>query len=140
MAVLGKRLMSAAGTAGVLAATMLYVAAPASAAEYSYDVITYKYGDYPAAAGQEIFVTEGDNFQICDNSSDGAGVIGYWKLSSTGAVNSHYNGGGRNTCSTSNQDFAESATVYIKVCLRDDGVVVSNTCSEWYKGYADGVP
>lgn len=140
MATMARRLLSAAGAAGVASATMIYAATPASAEISSYDVATYESGSYLDEAGSESFVTDGDWFNICDNWSDGAGVIGYWKVGSSGTVHSKYNGEGFGKCVTSNQDFAESATIYIRVCLRNDGNVVSGTCSAWEKGYADGVP
>jgi hypothetical protein len=87
-----------------------------------------------------MFGTNGDIFYSCDNWSDGAGVIGYWKVGSTGTVHSLYNGGGIGTCASANEDLAESATFYIKACIRDNGDVKENTCSGWVKGYADGVP
>jgi hypothetical protein len=140
MAHLGRRLLSATGAMGVATATMLYVASPASAAISSYDVATYESGDYLDEAGSNSFVTDGDWFNVCDNWTDGAGVLGYWKVGSSGTVHTIYNGNGFGKCVTSNQDFAESATIYIKVCLRNDGNVVTGTCSAWEKGYADGVP
>lgn len=139
MNTLSRRLLSGAGAVGAAAATMLYVAAPASAATEIYSVSTYRSGDYAASAGSEAFYTDDDSFHICDNSTDGAGVIGYWKVGSSGTVHSKYNGNGFNTCVPSDEDFAESATLYIRVCLRNDGTVVSSTCSGWKTAYADGV-
>jgi hypothetical protein len=140
MAPLARRLLSTTGVVGAAAATMLYVTSPASAAVSSYDVDTASSGDYLYQAGTEWFYPSDDSFNICDNWSDGAGVIGYWKVGSSGTVHSKYDGNGFGECVTSDQDFAESATIYIKVCLRDDGTVVSGTCSSWEKAYADGVP
>jgi hypothetical protein len=139
MATLGRRLLSAAGAVGAATATMLYVASPASAAIERYTSSTVNSGDYVSAAGSNDFYTDGDSFAICDNSTDGAGVIGYWRVGSSGTVQSKYNGNGFAECVTSNQDFAESATIYIRVCLRDNGVVQNGTCSGWKTAYADGV-
>ncbi|MGH1554205.1 hypothetical protein ACRAWF_26490 [Streptomyces sp. L7] len=85
---------------------------------------TSEYGKYLYQAGSEDFYTYGDWFNICDNSPDGAGVIGYWKVGASGSEQSKYSGGGYDTCVTSDQDFVESSTIYIKVCISDDGVVI----------------
>jgi hypothetical protein len=140
MSALRRRLLSVAGAAAAGAAAVTFAASPALAADTSYYADTRSSGDYLYKAGTMRFDSTGDWFNACDNWSDGAGVIGYWKVGSTGTVHSLYNGGGIGTCATSNQDLAESATVYIKACLRDDGDVKEDTCSAWVKGYADGVP
>lgn len=139
MAILARRLLSGAGAVGAATATMLYVASPASAAIERYTSSTVASGGFVTAAGSNDFYTDGDYFAICDNSTDGAGVIGYWKVGSSGTVQSKYNGNGFAECVTSNQDFAESATIYFRVCIRDNGVVQDGTCSGWKTGYADGV-
>ncbi|PWI16477.1 hypothetical protein DI272_21615 [Streptomyces sp. Act143] len=138
MSNLGRRLLT---TAGAGAAAIVLAATPALAdADTSYYADTVASGSYLSQAGTMRFDSLGDKFNACDNWSDGAGVIGYWKVGSGGTVHSLYNGGGIGTCATSNQDLAESATVYIKACLRDDGDVKEGTCSAWEKGYADGIP
>jgi hypothetical protein len=137
---LGRRLLSGAGAVGAATAALLYVAVPASAADTTYYADTASSGKYLARAGEEDFFSDGDNFQVCDNDADGAGVIGYWKVGSSGTVHSIYDGNGLGTCVPSNQDFAESAVIYIKACIRDDGDVKEGTCSSWVKAYADGVP
>ncbi|MFI9823819.1 hypothetical protein ACIHFC_25620 [Streptomyces sp. NPDC052013] len=135
-----RRLFSVTGVAAAGAAAVVFGATPASAGISSYYADTVAASGYLAQAGTMRFDTNGDNFNACDNWSDGAGVIGYWKVGSTGTVHSLYNGGGFGTCRTSDQDLAESATVYIKVCISDNGDVKESTCSSWEKGYADGVP
>ncbi|MFF5499901.1 hypothetical protein [Streptomyces aquilus] len=138
MSILGKRLLT---TAGAGAAAIVFAATPALAdADTSYYADTRSSGDYLYQAGTMRFDSNGDHFYACDNWSDGAGVIGYWKVGSGGTVHSLYNGNGIGTCAHSNQDLAESATIYIKACLRDDGDVKEGTCSDWVKGYADGIP
>lgn len=139
MATFGKRLFSAAGALGAATATLLYVASPASAAIERYAVSTVGSGSYATAAGSLDFYTDNDSFNICDNSSDGAGVVGSWKVGTSGAVESRYNGNGFAKCVTADENFAESATIYIKVCLKDDGDVKESTCSPWKRAYADGV-
>ncbi|XUL89805.1 hypothetical protein ACQ86D_26930 [Streptomyces galilaeus] len=139
MSRLRRHLMSGAGVASALTGLLLYAASPASAAVSSYGVDTSEYGKYLYQAGSEDFYTYGDWFNICDNSPDGAGVIGYWKVGASGSEQSKYSGGGYDTCVTSDQDFVESSTIYIKVCISDDGVVIKGTCSSWLKAYADGV-
>ncbi|MFF4589277.1 hypothetical protein [Streptomyces sp. NPDC001388] len=139
MAILGRRLLSGAGAVGAAAATMLYVASPASAAIERYGVSTVNWGGYARAAGSIDFYTDGDDFNICDNSSDGAGVVGSWKVGSGGTVRDVYNGKGFAQCEPVYENFAESATIYIKVCLRDNGDLKEGTCSAWKKAYADGV-
>jgi hypothetical protein len=128
-----------AGTVGAVTAALLYVASPASAAIERYGVSTVGWGDYANAAGSLDFYTDNDSFAICDNSSDGAGVVGSWKVGTSGVVQSVYNGKGFAQCVTSDQNFAESATVYIKVCIQDNGDVKEQTCRGWKQTYADGV-
>jgi hypothetical protein len=138
MSILAKRLLT---TVGAAAAAIVLSAAPSLAdADTTYTADTRASGDYLAQVGTMWFYSEGELFRACDNWSDGAGVIGYWKVGSGGTVHSVYNGGGIGTCKDSDQEIAESATVYIKACLRDDGDVKEGTCSSWEKAYADGIP
>ncbi|MFE9021899.1 hypothetical protein ACFYNL_25545 [Streptomyces sp. NPDC007808] len=139
MASFARRLASVTGAVGATTATLLYVASPASAAIERYAVSTVGSGSYPTAAGSLDFYTYDDSFNICDNSSDGAGVVGSWKIGTSGAVESRYNGNGRATCVSADENFAESATIYIRVCLQDNGDLKESTCSPWKRAYADGV-
>ncbi|MEU9913751.1 hypothetical protein [Streptomyces sp. NPDC051001] len=139
MATLGRRLLSGAGAVGAAAATMLYVASPASAAIERYGISTVGSGSYANAAGSIDFYTDGDDFNICDNSTDGVGVVGSWKIGSSGTIHEVYNGKGFAQCEWVDEQFAESATIYMKVCLRDNGDLKESTCSGWKRAYADGV-
>jgi hypothetical protein len=139
MSALRRSLLTAAGAVAAGAAAVAFTATPASAA-VGYYAYTQEASGFLSRAGHNNFDPDGDWFYVCDNWSDGAGVAGYWKVGSTGTVHKIYNGGGIGTCAESNQDFAESATVYVKACIQDNGDVKESTCSAWVKGYADGVP
>ncbi|MFJ6849312.1 hypothetical protein ACIQM3_02045 [Streptomyces sp. NPDC091271] len=125
-----RRSVSVAGVAFAVAVGGLVIAGPASAAEI-YDVTTKPSGSYLSAAGSMDLATHGEHISTCDNSTDGAGVIGYWKVGSGGTVHSLYNGKGRATCEDVNASASESSRIYLKVCLRNNGTVVTATCSAW---------
>ncbi|MDN3028802.1 hypothetical protein [Streptomyces sp. S.PB5] len=56
-----------------------------------------------------------------------------------GTVHEVYNGKGFAKCEWVPENFAESATIWMKVCLRDNGDLKESTCSGWKRAYADGV-
>ncbi|MER5598161.1 hypothetical protein [Streptomyces sp. NPDC002265] len=134
MPTLSKRLLYIGGTVSAVTAVLALGAAPASAGDGT--VKTKKTSTYAPAAGSMNFTAYGDIFAVCDNDSDAAGVRGYWKVGSGGAVHSFYNGNGRGNCVESDQDVSETAYVYIDVCIQDDGVVQDSTCSGWEEFYA----
>ncbi|WP_405862178.1 hypothetical protein OG407_27965 [Streptomyces sp. NBC_01515] len=134
MSKLRRHLMSGAGVASALTGLLLYAASPASAATLTVDTVAS--GSYVDWAGSEWFQSYGDHFAVCDNWKDGAGVIGYWKVGASGTVHSFYDGDGANTCAYEDHNVSETSYVYIKVCLRDDGVVKTATCSGWERQYA----
>ncbi|WP_128379820.1 hypothetical protein [Streptomyces cavernae] len=138
MLTLRRGLLSAVGTTTAVTAAVLLGAGPAAALDY-YRVITYASGDYIGSAGAEWFYPDGDRISVCDNWGDGAGVAGYWKVGSGGSVTKIYSGGGIGTCEERNYNFAESSTVYIKVCIQDNGDVKEGTCSNWKEAPADGI-
>ncbi|MFF0778262.1 MULTISPECIES: hypothetical protein [unclassified Streptomyces] len=118
-----------------MTAAVVFGAQPASAV--SFKVYTQDYGKYVHGAGTENFRAYGDYIDLCDDDSDGAGVVGYWYVNS-GSVHSWYNGDGAGICLTQNHDFAETSEVHMRVCLRDNGVELSNTCSDWVDFSAGG--
>jgi hypothetical protein len=126
--------MSGAGVASAITAALLLAASPASAQRA--EVVTNGTGSYLYQAGSMYFQSYGDSFGVCDNSPDGAGVIGYWKVGSGGTQHPIYDGNGSGQCVYSDQDVAETSYVYIKVCLRDNGDVIEASCSAWLKQYA----
>ncbi|MYT74982.1 MULTISPECIES: hypothetical protein [unclassified Streptomyces] len=130
MSTFKRRTFAGTGAAAALTAAMAFAATPASAVQYSVD--SNASGKYSSPGQGSIhFQNDGDDFRVCDNWPDGAGVIGYWKVGSGGTVHSIYNGGGAQTCEERNENVSEPATVYLKVCLRDNGTVVTGTCSSW---------
>ncbi|MEV3858273.1 hypothetical protein AB0J38_28650 [Streptomyces sp. NPDC050095] len=135
MSTFKRRMFAGAGAAAALTAAMAFAATPASATTYEAD--TAASGKYSSPAqGSMRFDNYGELFYVCDNWPDGAGVIGYWKVGSGGTVHSIYNGGGAQTCEKRDEEIAEYADVYFKVCLRDNGTVVSGTCTSWRHAYA----
>ncbi|MGW7080604.1 hypothetical protein ACWGH2_39890 [Streptomyces sp. NPDC054871] len=134
MSVLRKRFMSVAGVAAAASAAVVFAAGPAAAEVF--DVNTRASGSYLAFAGSMNFQSVGEHISTCDNSSDGAGVIGYWKVGSGGTVHPLYAGGGRGTCERVNASASESSYVYLKVCIRNNGNVIEGTCSAWDYFYA----
>jgi hypothetical protein len=134
MSALRKRLLYIGGTVTAATAAIAFAAAPASAGD---GTVRTKYADgYLASAGTMNFTAYGDILDVCDNSSDGAGVRGYWSIGAGGTVHSFYNGGGYGSCATEDHDFSETAYIYIDVCISNDGVVDNNTCSGWNYYYA----
>ncbi|WP_330289187.1 hypothetical protein [Streptomyces sp. NBC_00576] len=134
-----KRLVYGVGMGAAVTATLLFGAGPAAA----YGDLTARSvasGKYAYMAGTIDFYAEGDRFEVCDNSSDGAGVAGYWKIGSGGDTTKIYNGNGAGAleCVWRNKNPAETAVVYIKVCLQDNGNVLDDTCSTWRSIRANG--
>ena len=112
------------------------MAPPASAV--TAEVGTRAAHGYADGVGSMWFEADGDHFAICDNWSDGAGTVGYWKVGRGGNVHRiTYGGGssGADACNDDNRNVPEASYVYIKVCVRNNGNVVNGTCSEWDKGY-----
>ncbi|MFD3501631.1 hypothetical protein [Streptomyces sp. NPDC058678] len=134
-----KRLAYGIGTGAAVAASVLLAAGPAAAADSDLRVRTKASGDYAYMAGTEDFHADGDKIEVCDNRGDGAGVGGYWKIGSGGDVTKIYNGNGLSGgCEWRNYEFAESATVYLRVCLQDNGDFKESTCSAWNSVRANG--
>jgi hypothetical protein len=134
---LRKRLLPAAGAATAVSAALLYVAPPASATVTA-EVTNYAAHGYADGVASMWFEADGDRFAVCDNWSDGAGAIGYWKVGRGGNVHDiKYSGGssGADACNDDNTNVPEASYVYIKVCVRNNGNVVNGTCSEWDDGY-----
>jgi hypothetical protein len=127
--------MSIGGTFAALTAAVVFGATPASAVSFS--VHTQAYGKYLWGAGSQNFIAYGDTLQLCDNDKDGAGVVGYWYVNN-GSVHSWYNGQGFGICLTDDHDFAETSEVHMQVCIRDDGLEIVNTCSDWVDFSAGG--
>ncbi|MFI6409181.1 hypothetical protein [Streptomyces sp. NPDC050548] len=134
MSKLRRHLMSGAGVASALTGLLLYAASPASAARANAETVAWdKYVD---SAGSMYFESYGDHFGVCDNKADGAGVIGYWKVGASGTEHSIYDGNGFGNCAYEDHNVSETSTVYIQVCLRDDGDVKEATCGDWDHQYA----
>jgi hypothetical protein len=126
--------MSGAGVASALTGLLLYAASPAAAARAYSDTVAS--GSYVDSAGSMYFESYGDHFGVCDNKADGAGAIGYWKVGASGTEHSIYDGNGFGTCAYEDHNVSETSTVYIQVCLRDDGDVKEATCGDWDHQYA----
>ncbi|MGW2784172.1 hypothetical protein ACWC3X_23385 [Streptomyces populi] len=129
-----RRLTSGVGVASAVGAALLCTASPASA--QMVDAVTEPSGSFIYQAGSIYYESYGDHFGVCDNFSDGAGVLGYWKTGSDGTVHTIYDGKGVGECAYETNNVPETSYVYIKVCLRDDGAVLTATCSGWEKQYA----
>ena len=126
--------MSGAGVASALTGLLLYAASPASAARAEAETVAW--GKYVDWAGSMYFESYGDHFGVCDNKADAAGAIGYWKVGSGGTEHPIYDGNGAGNCEYEDHNVSETSTVYIRVCIRDDGVVKWDTCSAWEHQYA----
>lgn len=134
MSIFRQRIFAGAGATAALTAAMAFAATPASATTFS--VSTYPSGKYSQGQGFMDFDNYGEHFRVCDVWADGAGTIGYWKIGTGGSSHSIYAGGGAQTCEERNEAIAEGTDIYIKVCLRDNGTVVTATCSAWRYAYA----
>lgn len=126
--------MSGAGVASALTGLLLYAASPASAQRA--EAVTDETADYVYQAGSMYFESYGDHFGVCDNKADGAGAIGYWKVGSGGTQHPIYDGNGAGNCVYEDHNVSETSTVYIRVCLWDNGVVQTATCGDWEHQYA----
>ncbi|MDV9175033.1 hypothetical protein R6V09_33590 [Streptomyces sp. W16] len=134
MSKLRRHLMSGAGVASALTGLLLYSASPASAARAEAETLASD--SYVDWAGSMYFESYGDHFGVCDNKADGAGVIGYWKVGASGTKHPIYDGNGAGNCEYESHNVSETSYVYIYVCLRDNGVVIDDTCSAWERQYA----
>ncbi|MFI1361021.1 hypothetical protein ACH4TV_46790 [Streptomyces sp. NPDC020898] len=135
-----KRLVYGVGMGAAVTATVLIGAGPAAAAG-DLTVRSVASGNYAYMAGTMDFYADGDDFQVCDNSFDSAGVAGYWKIGSGGDVTKIYNGNGAGASDCvwrTTHNFAETSVVYIRVCLQDNGDVQNGTCSGWKSIRANG--
>jgi hypothetical protein len=122
-----KRLMSVSGAivVGVLLAGSL--AAPAHAGT-NFALHTTAVGSHETSAGSAYFEDNGDQLTLNDNQKDGAGVVLHWWFDYE-RQDDKYWGGGSGTGHTFSLNLAEGKSVQAIVCLRDNGVDVSGSCS-----------
>jgi len=123
----GRVLTRLAALAGAVALAATVGAAPASASADGF-AYTEFYGKFDSYAGTAYFQAYGDKFILEDRYADGAGVF-LWYLVAGSTAHTLYWGGGAGTSHTFNLEFAENKQVQFYVCLQDDGVIQTHTCS-----------
>ncbi|WP_224284724.1 hypothetical protein [Streptomyces sp. LS1784] len=89
------------------------------------------WGRYADAVCDLQFVSYGDHFYLNDNLKDGAGCYATWGTLDYGS-GVLYNSNGAGTTVHKNYDFPEGTYLSFKVCVRDNGVVVQETCTEFW--------
>jgi hypothetical protein len=73
-------------------------------------------------------------FDVYDNASDGAGQIVYWKIMGVSQTPMEYHGGVG--WKRFDKSIAEGKELEYKVCIMDNGVVKTGTCSLYRVDYA----
>jgi hypothetical protein len=71
-----------------------------------------------------------ETWTLWDYAADGAGVIVQWKINDVSQP-TLYNGNGLGSQKEFDFEIAEGAVISFRVCLRDNGVIQTATCSLW---------
>jgi hypothetical protein len=115
--------------AAVLGATA--VSAPANAARngdvYTAQGATSTGKSFLYRAGSAHFIAYDEIIQVCDNDADSAGVILYWSINGYDQ-SPRYFGGGAGYCGVWDENILEGAQIGLRVCIRDNGTVITSTC------------
>jgi hypothetical protein len=122
----------AATTAAITMATTLG-ATPALATDDSACTIGLL-GFYDYCAGVASFEDYGEVFTLEDRYADGAGVLVQWYKNDVRQADLYW-GGGAGTSKTFNRSAAEGTEIDFRVCVIDDGYLMTSTCS-WGSGVA----
>ncbi|MFF6984716.1 hypothetical protein ACFZAV_45470 [Streptomyces sp. NPDC008343] len=124
-----RRVITGAGS--VLAAAILVtgVAGAAHGADANFSVGTKEQPGYISYAGVATFIGEGEHFRVVDNDEDGAGVRGQVFVEGT-LVSTVTNTGGYGHTDSVDLNITDDKDVTIKVCISNNGSIVSGTCRE----------
>ncbi|GAA0517570.1 hypothetical protein Ade02nite_84090 [Paractinoplanes deccanensis] len=111
----------------------LALGATAAHAERNLTLVTKAGNGYGASGGGLFFNATGEIFTVYDQRSDGAGVNVEYHYQEPSGVWVYpadlYNGDGAGTSKSFNKSIVDGSTVYITLCLIDNGDIKEATCS-----------
>jgi hypothetical protein len=125
-----RKLTNSIMVAGAVSALLLATAPAASAGT---DRWAYVYNSSGQLAGTAQFISNGDDFAVCDTLRDGlnVGLHGYYP---DGTFFSRYLTTGYNTCYTYRFDFTENKSIQFRICTTEPNSNLNVDCSSWEYG------